>query len=59
MKDGVELRFGPELELDSSLGDRVEARDPVVFGSVAFLLAATATIASYLPARRCLDVDDH
>jgi len=35
----------------------VKAHDPLVFGSVAALLAAIAFVASYLPARRALRVD--
>jgi putative ABC transport system permease protein len=35
----------------------VKQRDPLVFGSVAFLLGAVALLASYLPARRAVRID--
>ncbi|MFN7995711.1 MAG: ABC transporter permease [Bryobacteraceae bacterium] len=43
--------------LMASLLFQVKPTDPVVFGSVALLLAAVAFLASYLPARRALRID--
>src|SRR5581483_9303278 len=53
---GVAAAYGL-TRLMASLLFQVKPTDPLVFGSVAALLAAVAFLASYLPARRALKID--
>jgi len=53
---GLTAAFGL-TRLMASMLFQVKPTDPLVFGSVTFLLAAVAFLASWLPARRALSVD--
>jgi predicted permease len=53
---GLGAAFGLTRLMSTLLFD-VKPTDPLVFGSVAFLLASVALLASYLPARRAVRVD--
>jgi putative ABC transport system permease protein len=52
---GLPLAFGAGRVVASILFD-VSPNDPVSFGLIASVLAATAALASYLPARRALEI---
>lgn len=57
---GIAIGIGGAYGLTRLLANllfEVKATDPVVFGSVAAVLAAVAFLASYLPARRALRMD--
>jgi putative ABC transport system permease protein len=47
----------PAMRVLSSLLYRVTPGDPVVFGTIAFVLLAVALLAGYVPARRATQVD--
>ncbi|HLJ50956.1 MAG TPA: ABC transporter permease [Bryobacteraceae bacterium] len=53
---GIGASFGLTRVMKNMLYD-VKPTDPLVFGSVALLLAVVAFLASYLPARRAVRVD--
>ena len=53
---GVAAAYGL-TRLMASLLYNVKPTDPIIFASVAILLAAVALLASYLPARRALRID--
>jgi putative ABC transport system permease protein len=53
---GLAAAYGVTRLMATMLYD-VKPRDPLVFGSVAFLLGAVALLASYLPARRAVRID--
>ncbi len=53
---GFPLAFGASRAVASILYN-VSPNDPASFGVIAAILAATAALASYLPARRALDID--
>jgi putative ABC transport system permease protein len=53
---GLPLAFGAGKVVASILYD-VSPGDPVSFGLIASVLAATAAFASYLPARKALEID--
>ena len=53
---GVGAAYGLTRFLATLLFD-VKPTDPIIFGSVALLLAAVAALASYIPARRALRID--
>jgi putative ABC transport system permease protein len=57
---GIALGIAAALVLTQLMTDLlygVRATDPLTFGAVATLLAATSLLASYIPARRALNVD--
>jgi len=53
---GLPLAFGASRVVARTLYD-TSPNDPVSFGLISIALAATAALASYMPARRALDVD--
>jgi len=53
---GLAAAFGL-TRLMASMLFNVKPADPIVFGSVALLLAAVAFLASYMPARRAVRID--
>ena len=53
---GLGAAYGLTRFLATLLFD-VKPTDPVIFGSVALLLATVAALASYIPARRALRID--
>jgi putative ABC transport system permease protein len=53
---GLPLAFGASRVVAGTLYD-TSPNDPVSFGLISIVLAATAALASYMPARRALDVD--
>jgi len=53
---GLPLAFGAGKVVSSILYD-VSPGDPLSFGLIASVLAATAALASYLPARKALEID--
>jgi predicted lysophospholipase L1 biosynthesis ABC-type transport system permease subunit len=53
---GLPLAFGASRVVAGSLYN-VDPNDPLSFGVVALVLVAIAGLASYMPARRALDVD--
>jgi putative ABC transport system permease protein len=53
---GLPLAFGASQVVKGVLYN-VSANDPVSFGLISAVLAAIAALASYMPARRALDVD--
>ena len=57
---GIALGIGAALALTRLMADLlygVRATDPVTFATVTILLGATSLLASYVPARRALNVD--
>jgi predicted permease len=53
---GLPLAFGASRVV-TGIVPNVSAGDPLSFGLISALLAATAALASYLPARRALEID--